>query len=207
MTRVFGERPTAGHPGPLVTRYQRWGKRLLDMTLAAPAAVIASPVAIAIAVAIRIEDGPPVLFRQERVGRDGKAFKLLKFRSMPVNTPPVPSAEATALRTTRVGSLIRRLSLDELPQLMNVLRGEMSLVGPRPPLAAQFALVELRRNNNSLSLKPGLTGLAQVKSYDGMPEAEKASWDGMYAIRVSLTLDVRLLAETVTYLLKRPPQY
>jgi len=177
------------------------------MTLAAPAAMIASPVAIAIAIAIGIEDGPPVLFRQERVGRDGKAFILLKFRSMPVDTPPVTSAEATALRTTRVGSLIRRLSLDELPQLMNVLRGEMSLVGPRPPLAAQFALVELRRNNNSLSLKPGLTGLAQVKSYDGMPEAEKASWDGMYAEQLSLTLDVRLLAETVSYLLKRPPRY
>jgi len=207
MTTVFAKRPPSGNSGLHATGYQRWGKRLLDIALAVPAAMISSPVAIAIAIAIGIEDGPPVLFRQERIGRDGTTFELFKFRSMPVDTPSVPSAEATALRSTRVGSVIRRLSLDELPQLMNILRGDMSLVGPRPPLAAQFALIEVRRRNNSLSLKPGLTGLAQVKSYDGMPESEKAFWDGTYAEQVSFTLDARLLAKTVRYLLRRPPQY
>jgi O-antigen biosynthesis protein WbqP len=175
--------------------------------LAASAVLALSPLLLVIALAVWLEDRGPALFRQARIGRDGHAFTLLKFRSMPVGTAHLPSTSATSLRVTRVGSVIRRLNFDELPQLLNILLGEMSIVGPRPALASQTELLELRRANGAVSLRPGLTGLAQIRAYDGMPVAEKAAADAEYARRASLSLDVAIILRTVGYLFRRPPVY
>jgi O-antigen biosynthesis protein WbqP len=182
-------------------------KRALDLALAVPALVLLSPVLLLAAAAIRLEDGGPVLFAQQRVGRHERPITVHKFRSMPVDTRDVPSSQARELRITRVGKVIRRTNIDELPQLLDIVRGDMSAVGPRPALAAQEELVALRRANGACALKPGLTGAAQVNAYDDMPESEKAAWDGWYAARVSLGLDLLLILRTVGYLAKRPPTY
>lgn len=187
--------------------YRAFFKRALDVAAAAAALLVLSPVMLLTALAIRLEDGGPALFRQKRVGRHGATFRIFKFRSMPVATADVPSAGAVALRVTRVGRFIRRTNLDELPQLFNILAGDMSLVGPRPALPAQAELCALRAELGADGCSPGLTGLAQVNSYDGMPEAEKARWDATYARTVSLATDARIVLRTFAYLLKRPPVY
>jgi O-antigen biosynthesis protein WbqP len=160
-----------------------------------------------VALAIRLEDGGPAIFRQQRIGRGGVPFTILKFRSMPVATPDLPSAAAGALKITRIGAFIRRTNIDELPQLVNILAGDMSFIGPRPALPAQVTLVERRRAAGVLAARPGLTGLAQVNAYDGMPEEEKVEWERRYLARITLLGDLRILAQTVVYLLRPPPVY
>lgn len=187
--------------------YSRFGKRVCDVFLSVCALIALSPLLLLVALLIRLEDGGAVLFRQRRSGVDGELFELLKFRSMPENTADVPSGAAHSLKITRVGKFIRRSNIDELPQLINILRGDMSVVGPRPALSSQEVLLSIRRENSSIKLKPGLTGMAQVNSYDGMPEEEKAEFDGKYAARVSLVTDVWIILRTFGYLLKAPPVY
>ena len=114
--------------------YQAWGKRSLDLTLASAALLALAPLLLLVALAIWLEDRGPVLFRQQRSGRNGQPFTLLKFRSMPVGSANLPSHEAARLGVTRVGAVIRRTNIDELPQLLNILAGDMSVVGPRPAL-------------------------------------------------------------------------
>ena len=187
--------------------YRNGGKRVLDVILASGALVALSPVLAGIVAAIRLDDGAPILYRQERIGNDGHPFTLLKFRSMPIDSASTESADAESLETTRIGTIIRRLSLDELPQLVNIVQGDMSIVGPRPPLPTQVDLIELRRANGAIDLRPGLTGLAQIKAYDNMPTDEKARWDGVYAQTVSFLTDVSIIARTIGYLAKPPPTY
>lgn len=187
--------------------YQRFIKRALDLLIAATGLIVVSPLLAVVAVAIRLEDGAPVIFRQERVGRDNQLFTVYKFRSMPLGTPSVPSLAARDLHVTRVGRFIRRTNIDELPQLLNVVRGDMSLIGPRPALPSQVSLVEARTERGVMRIRPGLTGLAQVNSYDGMPESEKLDWDSRYAARISFLGDVAIVLRTVAYLSKRPPVY
>jgi O-antigen biosynthesis protein WbqP len=187
--------------------YRRGAKRGLDIVLAGLAALVLSPLLALIGLCVWLEDRGPCFFRQQRIGRDGHPFTLLKFRSMPVGTANVPSSSAGGLRVTRVGALIRRLNLDELPQLINIVRGEMSIVGPRPALPGQTDLLELRRANAAMALRPGLTGLAQINSYDGMPVARKAAYDGEYARRVGVLLDLTIVVRTVGYLFRLPPVY
>lgn len=187
--------------------YADWGKRLVDVVLAGLALLVLSPLLLLTALAIRLEDGGPALFRQRRSGRDRADFTLMKFRSMPVGSANVPSASAATLRITRVGRLIRRTNIDELPQLLNILRGDMSVVGPRPALPSQADLLELRAQNGAIRCRPGLTGLAQVSSYDGMPVAEKAALDGRYAERPGFLSDIGIILRTVAYLFRRPPVY
>lgn len=187
--------------------YRKFFKRFLDIVLSAAALVILSPLILIVSILIFIEDRGPVIFKQKRVGKNGTQFKVLKFRSMPVNTADVESAKANGLPVTRTGRIIRRTNIDEIPQLVNVLRGDMSLVGPRPPLPSQEALCRMREENGALKCAPGLTGLAQVNGYDGMPDAEKAGYDGEYAASISLAYDVKILMKTFGYLRKRPPVY
>lgn len=187
--------------------YRAVFKRIFDILFSCLSLVLLSPLMIAVAVLIRLEDGGPALFRQTRVGKNGKEFEFLKFRSMGVDAANVPKTEATRLPITRIGGFIRRTNIDELPQLMNILRGDMSIVGPRPAIAAQTDLCLMRRDNGSLACEPGLTGLAQVNAYDGMPEKEKAEWDGRYAGRVTFTGDLKIIFRTLSYLRRRPPVY
>lgn len=187
--------------------YRRFFKRTLDILSASAGLLILSPVFVTVSVVIKMTDPGPVIFRQERVGRNGTMFTLFKFRSMPVDVGDRPSDQVGSVELTSTGRTLRRTNLDEIPQLFNILRGDMSLVGPRPPLASQTDLVEARRASGALSLRPGLTGWAQVNSFDGMSVAQKAAFDSEYAARVSFAFDLHILWRTVGYVFKSPPVY
>lgn len=189
------------------TVYQRIGKRLLDLFIVVSATLILLPFMLLLAILIKIFDPGPIIFKQKRVGRGGEVFDFYKFRSMPVNTGDLPSDKVGQLNLTWIGKLIRRTNLDELPQLFNVLKGDMSIVGPRPPIPSQTELTELRRDNGALECRPGLTGLAQVSSFDGMSVPEKAAFDGQYANKVTFWGDMSIILRTFVYLLKPPPVY
>ncbi|MBR9907052.1 MAG: sugar transferase [Gammaproteobacteria bacterium] len=189
------------------TFYQRFGKRFFDLFIVVSATLVLSPFMILIALLIKVFDPGPVIFKQKRIGHGGSVFDFYKFRSMPVNTGDLPSDKVGQVQLTWIGKFIRRTNLDELPQLFNVLKGDMSIVGPRPPIPAQTELTELRRENGALLCRPGLTGLAQVSSFDGMNVPEKAAFDGKYADSVSFWGDVSIILRTFVYLLKPPPVY
>jgi O-antigen biosynthesis protein WbqP len=191
----------------VVSLYSNGLKRVLDVVLSGGGLALASPVVLVIAVAIRLDDGGPVFFRQVRVGRHERPFTIWKFRSMRRHAPSIASADASDGYVTSVGRVLRRTNLDELPQLFNIVRGDMSFVGPRAPLPTQETLIRLRREGGAMALRPGLTGLAQINAYDGMDEASKAAFDLEYAGRVSLGLDLIVIARTVGYLRKPPPKY
>lgn len=176
--------------------YRRFGKRALDLALTLPGLVVATPVMAGVAVAIRLDMGSPVLFRHQRPGKDGRPFVLLKFRTMSDarddDGNPLPDEQ----RLTKVGALVRRLSLDELPQLLNVLKGDMSLVGPRPLLMEyleRYSAEQARRHD----VKPGITGWAQVNGRNALSWDEKFALDVHYVDHVSLTLDLKILAKTL----------
>lgn len=187
--------------------YARFGKRAVDVVASLAVIVVLSVVLVLLALAARLSSPGPAIFRQTRVGRDGRPFTLLKFRSMPVDTGDIASDRIDAVAIRPFGRLIRRTNLDELPQLFNILRGDMSLIGPRPSLPSQTELVELRRANGALGCRPGLTGLAQVNSFDGMTIAQKAAWDGRYAARITLVRDIAIVWRTFGYLRRPPPTY
>ena len=177
--------------------------RALDATIAALALLIAAPLMVAAVIAIRIESRAPAVYRQRRVGLRGEPFELLKLRTM------VPGAEALGAglavnagdpRITRVGALLRRWSLDELPNLVNVLRGEMAIVGPRPTIQAQVDQYT-ERQRRRLEVKPGITGWAQVNGRASLPWNERIDLDVWYVDHRSLRLDLRILARTARMLL------
>jgi lipopolysaccharide/colanic/teichoic acid biosynthesis glycosyltransferase len=172
--------------------------RALDLAGASLGLAAASPLLGLAALAIKLEDRGPVLYRQTRVGQDGRDFELLKLRTMVVGAEQVGAGYAVDegdTRITRVGRLLRRLSLDELPQLWNVVRGEMSLIGPRPTLRYQverYTARQLRR----LEVKPGITGWAQVHGRASLPWAERIELDVWYVEHKSPWLDLTILAKT-----------
>ena len=182
-------------------------KRLGDMALAILLLLFLFPLYVLLALIIWFQDGAPAIFKQRRVGRNGQEFMFYKFRSMPVSTPNVESRETQKLQITPFGKFIRRTNLDELPQIYNVLKGDMSFIGPRPPICSQNELIEMRRANGALAIQPGMTGWAQVNAYDGMPPEQKAAFDGEYANRFSIRIDLLILAKTVGYFFKKPPTY
>lgn len=187
--------------------YRKHLKRLGDILFAICAIVALSPVIVLTAIAIYLKDGSPTIFRQKRVGLKGEEFTIFKFRSMPNGTSNVSSRDAKKLKVTKVGQFIRRTNLDELPQLFNILCGSMSLIGPRPALASQTELVQARTQAGVYEIRPGLTGLAQVNSYENMPEEEKVKWDAKYENELSFPTDVSIVLKTFAYLLKPPPSY
>jgi len=173
-------------------------KRALDVVGAALGLVIASPVLALAALAIKLEDRGPVLYRQSRVGMGGRHFEVLKLRTMVVDADrhaggwPVDQRDP---RITRVGSILRRASFDELPQLWNVLRGDMSLVGPRPTLAYQVEQYTPRQRRR-LDVRPGLTGWAQVNGRARLRWADRIELDVWYVEHQSVWLDLKILART-----------
>jgi lipopolysaccharide/colanic/teichoic acid biosynthesis glycosyltransferase len=177
-------------------------KRAMDVLLAGLALLVLSPVLIATGAAVAIDSGFPVFFRQLRVGRGGRSFGMLKFRSMVVNAASIGpfNTSANDPRITRVGRFIRRTSLDELPQLVNVLRGDMSLVGPRPDLPVQRSLYNDADWALRCSVRPGITGLAQVELRSEGTEDQRRELDLRYVRERSLGLDLRILARTVARL-------
>lgn len=187
--------------------YRRFFKRVLDILVAGTAVIVLSPLMLVVAVLIFAEDGGKIFFRQKRIGINGSVFEFVKFRSMPEGSRNVPSTQAIAIPVTRIGRIIRRTNLDELPQLFAVLRGDMSMIGPRPAIPAQENLFALRKANGAINCLPGMTGLAQVNAYDGMPESEKARFDGEYCRNLTFANDLRIIFKTFGYFTRKPPVY
>jgi len=187
-------RPIAPRPAGLY----RPIKRALDAGVAAVLLVLLSPLLVALAIAIRLDSRGPGLFRQRRIGRGSSEFRIFKFRTMEVGTPDLAShlIGPGSQRVTPLGRFLRRTSLDELPQLLNVLRGEMSLVGPRPALYNQDDLIAMRQAAGVDALKPGVTGWAQIHGRDDLPMDVKVAHDRHYLERVSPGLDLVILART-----------
>jgi len=177
-------------------------KRVIDVLVAALALVALSPILLIVAVAIRFALGSPVLYRQTRPGLDGKPFEMMKFRSMSdgrdADGDPLPDEQ----RKTPFGLWLRSTSLDELPALLNVLRGDMSLVGPRPLLMEYLPLYseEQQRRHN---VRPGITGLAQVSGRNAISWERKFELDVEYVDNISLSLDLKILLRTVSKVLRR----
>jgi O-antigen biosynthesis protein WbqP len=175
-------------------------KRFWDILAALVGLLLLAPLWLVLALLIRLDSPGPVLFRQRRVGRHGRAFVLLKFRSMRTDTPNLSTAEllASGLEPyTRVGSWLRKTSVDEQPQLWNVLKGEMSIIGPRPALASQTELNAQREAHGVHSLRPGITGWAQVNGRDNLTDTEKVIRDAEYLQRQSLVFDLGILWRTI----------
>ena len=177
-------------------------KRLFDLASSALALLVSSPILAGSAAAIVLEDRGPVLYRQRRVGKDGVEFELLKLRTMVVGAETIGAGLAVNEgdpRITKVGAVLRRLSLDELPQFWNVLLGEMSIIGPRPTLAYQVERYTPRQRRR-LEVKPGITGWAQVHGRAKLPWDERIELDVWYVEHRSFWLDLKILAKTPTAL-------
>jgi sugar transferase EpsL len=197
-----GNRVHSRGRGPISSLYRRRGKRLLDLVLTLAAIPVVAPVMFFLAGLVRLRLGSPILFVQERPGLHGKPFLLLKFRTMrdarDTRGEPLPDSA----RLTRFGRSLRSTSLDELPSLWNVLRGEMSLVGPRPLLleyVPRYSESQMRRHD----VRPGLTGWAQVRGRNSLCWEEKFDKDVWYVDNYSVALDLRILAETAAAVIGR----
>ncbi|MDO4784052.1 MAG: sugar transferase [Propionibacteriaceae bacterium] len=174
-------------------------KRAADVAVAATALVVTAPIQAAVAVLVRKNLGSPVIFRQERPGKDGRMFTMYKFRTMRSASEHLISDED---RITPFGAWLRSTSLDELPELFNVLKGDMSLVGPRPLLPEYLPLYTPRQARRH-EVRPGVTGLAQVKGRNAMPWAERLAWDVRYVDNRSIGLDLWVLFTTFAVVFKR----
>ncbi len=180
--------------------YKNIIKRFLDFILALIGAVVLLPVFAIIAICIKCNSKGPVLFKQERVGKNKVNFKILKFRTMFANTPkdvPTHLLKNPEASITKVGKFLRKTSLDELPQIFNILSGKMSIIGPRPALYNQYDLIDERDIYGANSLAPGLTGYAQINGRDEIPIKLKAQYDGFYTKNISFKLDVIIFVKTI----------
>jgi undecaprenyl phosphate N,N'-diacetylbacillosamine 1-phosphate transferase len=183
-------------------------KRLLDLLVSLSATVVLSPVFVVIALAIKLTSKGPVIFRQERAGRNGVPFIFYKFRSMKPDVEPFAQSPQSAKdpRLTTVGRFLREYSLDELPQLFNVLKGDMSVVGPRPLYLSQMAKWS-ERQRKRLLVRPGLTGLAQISGRGEVTHEEKIELDIKYVETASLCLDAKIILTTISMVFRRKNIY
>ena len=185
--------------------YLKFGKRLLDLILSGCAIVVLSPVYLLIAIAIKLDDPGPVFFRQKRVGIHKTHFEILKFRTMKCCTPkdvPTHLLENPEQYITRVGKILRKTSLDELPQIFQIFTGKMSIIGPRPALWNQFDLIEERDKYGANDLRPGLTGWAQINGRDELPIDVKARFDGEYVEKIGFLFDCKCFFGTIFSVLR-----
>jgi lipopolysaccharide/colanic/teichoic acid biosynthesis glycosyltransferase len=183
--------------------------RVVDVTIGAAALVACSPIVLVATVAIRLESKGSPIYRQRRIGKDGEPFEMLKLRTMVANAEQIGAGLALNAgdpRITRVGRILRRFSLDELPNLVNVLRGEMAIVGPRPTIQAQVDQYTDRQRRR-LEVKPGITGWAQVNGRASLPWDERIELDVWYVDHRSLLLDLQILARTARMLVTGHGRY
>lgn len=180
-------------------------KRGIDFILALIGMVVLSPVFLVLIIAIKADSRGPVLFKQKRVGIHKSYFNILKFRTMKIDTPkdmPTHMLSNPEQYITRVGKFMRKTSLDELPQIINILKGEMSIIGPRPALWNQYDLIEERDKYGANDVMPGLTGWAQINGRDELEIPVKAKLDGEYVERMSFSMDVKCFVGTIISVLK-----
>lgn len=183
-------------------------KRTIDIVISLPVTILLLPVFVVIWTAIRISSKGPVIFRQGRAGKGGKPFVFYKFRTMKLNANPFgPSPKSgDDLRLTKIGKLLREYSLDELPQLFNVLKGDMSIVGPRPLYISQIAEWD-KRQKKRLLVKPGLTGLAQISGRGELTREEKLELDVKYVETAGFWLDLKIILTTIARVFRRKNIY
>lgn len=184
--------------------YRKFGKRSLDIVLSACGIIVLSPLFLLLALAIKIDDPGPVFFRQKRVGLHKVHFNILKFRTMKMCTPhdvPTHLLSNPEQYITRVGRVLRKTSLDEVPQILQIFTGKMSVIGPRPALWNQYDLIELRDQVGANDVRPGLTGWAQINGRDEIPVAQKAALDGEYVQRLSFLFDCKCFFATIAAVL------
>lgn len=180
-------------------------KRFIDFVLSLLAILIFSPIFILISILIKLDSKGPILFKQERIGKDKEHFFILKFRTMRIDTPknmPTHLLENPEQWITSMGKFLRKSSLDELPQLFNILKGEMSIVGPRPALWNQYDLIELRDQYKVNDITPGLTGWAQVNGRDELSIDVKVRFDKEYCENISVLFDIKCIIFTIFKVLK-----
>ena len=185
--------------------YQKFGKRFLDIVLSGCLIIGLAPVYLLIAIAIVIDDPGPVFFRQKRMGIHKTYFQIMKFRTMKMDAPknvPTHLLENPEQYITRVGKVMRKFSLDELPQIFQIFTGEMSFIGPRPALWNQFDLIEERDKYGANDVRPGLTGWAQINGRDELPIHVKAWFDGEYVNKISFLFDCKCFFGTILSVLR-----
>lgn len=186
--------------------YQKWVKNMLDRLAALTGTILLAWLFLILSLAVRLDSPGPVFFRQKRVGKDGVYFYIYKFRTMRTDTPhdmPTHLLHNPDLFITRVGRFLRKTSLDELPQLFNILKGDMAIVGPRPALWNQEDLLLERARYGADKIRPGLTGWAQVHGRDELPIGKKAELDGYYAAHSSFRMDLECIWKTAGIVLRQ----
>ena len=180
--------------------YRKFEKRLVDIVLSGIALIPLSVVYLVLAIAIKVDDPGPVFFRQKRVGLHKTHFEIMKFRTMKMETPrdmPTHLLQNPEQYITRVGGFLRKYSLDELPQIIQIFTGKMSIVGPRPALWNQFDLIEERDKYGANDVRPGLTGWAQINGRDELPIDVKARLDGEYVEKMGFFFDIKCMLGTI----------
>lgn len=193
--------------------YRKFGKRFFDIILSILGLILFAIIFIPIAIAIYLEDKGPIFYLSDRIGENGKIFKMYKFRSMKVNSPDIRLKDGSTynskddIRVTKVGRIIRKTSIDEFPQFLNVILGHMSIIGPRP-------FVPVSKNNNisddykiRLSVKPGITGYTQAYYRNSINQNKKIEGDAYYAQNVSLIFDIKILFKTIVTVLQKKNIY
>ena len=182
--------------------YRKYIKRFLDFILALVAIVVLSPILIIVGILIKIKLGSPVIFKQERPGLNEKIFTIYKFRTMTNEKDENGKLLPNHMRMTRFGKMLRKTSLDELPELVNILRGEMSFIGPRP-LLVEYLLLYNERQKQRHSVRPGLSGLAQINGRNAITWEEKFDYDIEYVENLSFLLDVKIFIQTIIKVIKK----
>ena len=182
--------------------YGKYVKRGLDILISGIALLILSPVILVLAILVRRKLGSPVIFRQERPGYREKIFTLCKFRTMTDARDEKGELLPDSVRLTKFGSLLRKTSLDELPQLLNILRGDMAIIGPRPALWSQEDLIAERDQYGANDVRPGLTGWAQINGRDELTIEEKSAYDGEYVRKISFSFDCKCFFGTIGAVLR-----
>lgn len=179
-------------------------KRIFDILSSLIAIILFSPILLTLAIIVKCTSQGPVLFKQRRIGKDNVEFMIYKFRTMRIDTPNVAThlLKNPEQYITPIGKFMRKTSLDELPQLFNILKGEMSVVGPRPALYNQYDLIEMRTNASVHTVRPGLTGLAQISGRDELENEQKVYFDQQYVQKQSFFFDLKLIFLTVVKVFK-----
>lgn len=180
-------------------------KRLIDIILSLVGLILLSPIFLILIVAIKLDSKGPIIFKQKRVGIHKSHFNILKFRTMRIDAPkdtPTHLLEDPDQWITKVGKFLRKTSLDELPQIINILKGEMSIIGPRPALWNQYDLIEERDKYGANNIRPGLTGWAQINGRDELLVEAKAKLDGEYVEKISMLFDMKCLFGTIISVIK-----
>ena len=174
-------------------------KRTMDIVSSLVGLILLSPLFLLVAILIKLDSKGPIIFKQIRIGKNSKPFYIYKFRSMKIDAPNLSTEEFINASdfTTKVGKFIRKTSIDELPQLVNILKGDMSIVGPRPVIEREVRLLEIRKDCNVDSILPGITGLAQINGRDNIDDYEKVKYDFEYLSKRNLVLDIKIIINTV----------